>query len=310
MRATTRLRQLLMSTPIVVPGCYDAMSAKVLERAGFPAVYMTGYGTSLALLGLPDAGLATMSEMHLNARYIANAVGVPVIADADNGYGNAINVMRTVREYIQTGVAGIHIEDQAIPKRCGHVAGRRVIPLEEAVGKYRAAAAVRRDLDPDFVVIARTDARGAHGGSLDEAIRRANAYLEAGADLAFVEGPTSLAEITRVCREVRGPIFYNQTGVSPRLTPAQMKELGIAVTILPGAMLRVALQALWDFAAALRDEGPAAEARFAERFRDHPLGDVHTFAGFDQIRAWEAAYLPAEELEKYEGSVGHQPARR
>ena len=310
MRPTTQLRQLLTSAPLVVPGCYDALSAKVLERAGFPAVYMTGYGTSLALLGLPDVGLATMSEMHLNARYIANAVAVPVIADADNGYGNAINVMRTVREYIQTGVAGIHIEDQAIPKRCGHVAGRRVIPIEEAVGKYRAAAAVRRDLDPDFVLIARTDARGAHGGSLDEAIRRANAYLEAGADLAFVEGPTSVDEIQRVCREVRGPIFYNQTGVSPRLTLDQMKELGIAVTILPGATLRVALQAIWDFAAALRAEGPAAEARFAERFKDHPVGDLHTFAGFDQIRAWEAEYLPAEELEKYQGSVGHQPTRR
>jgi 2-methylisocitrate lyase-like PEP mutase family enzyme len=309
-RPTTQFRQLLTSAPLVVPGCYDALSAKVLERAGFPAVYMTGYGTSLALLGLPDAGLATMSEMHLNARYIANAVAVPVIADADNGYGNAINVIRTVREYIQTGVAGIHIEDQAIPKRCGHVAGRRVIPIEEAVGKYRAAAAVRRDLDPDFVLIARTDARGAHGGSLDEAIRRANAYLEAGADLAFVEGPTSVDEIQRVCREVRGPIFYNQTGVSPRLTLDQMKELGIAVTILPGATLRVALQAIWDFAAALRAEGPAAEARFAERFKDHPVGDLHTFAGFDQIRAWEAEYLPAEELEKYQGSVGHQPTRR
>jgi 2-methylisocitrate lyase-like PEP mutase family enzyme len=308
MRATTRLRELLRSTPLLVPGCYDALSARVLERAGFPAVYMTGYGTSLALLGLPDAGLATMSEMHLNARYIANAVGVPVIADADNGYGNAINVMRTVREYIQTGVAGVHVEDQAIPKRCGHVAGRRVIPLEEAVGKYRAADAVRRDLDPDFVLIARTDARGAHGGSLDEAIRRANAYLEAGADLAFVEGPTSLEEIARVGREVRGPVFYNQTGVSPRLTLAQMKDLSIAVTILPGATLRVALEAIWDFAVALRADGPAAEARFAERFREHPLGDLHTFAGFDQIRAWEAAYLPAEELEKYEGSVGHQPA--
>jgi 2-methylisocitrate lyase-like PEP mutase family enzyme len=286
------------------------MSAKVLERAGFPTVYMTGYGTSLSLLGLPDAGLATMSEMHLNARYIANAVTVPVIADADNGYGNAINVMRTVREYIQTGVSGIHIEDQAIPKRCGHVAGRRVIPMEEAVGKYRAADQVRRDLDPDFVLIARTDARGAHGGSLDEAIRRANAYLEAGADLAFVEGPTSVAEVARICSEVRGPVFYNQTGVSPRLTPGQMKELGVAVTILPGAMLRVALQALWDFASSLRADGPAAEARFAEQFRDHPLGDLHTFAGFDQIRAWEAAYLPAEELDKYEGSVGHQPGRR
>ncbi len=310
MRRTTQLRNLLTSAPLVVPGCYDALSARVLEQAGFPAVYMTGYGTSLALLGMPDAGLATMTEMHLNARYIANAVAVPVIADADNGYGNAINVMRTVREYIQTGVAGIHIEDQAIPKRCGHVAGRRVIPLAEAVGKVRAAAAVRRDLDPDFVLIARTDARGAHGGSLDAAIERANAYLAAGADLAFVEGPTSLDEVRRVCREVRGPVFYNQTGVSPRLTPAQMKELGIAVTILPGAMLRVALAALHDFAAALRQDGPAAEARFAERFRDHPLGDLHTFAGFDRIRAWEEAYLPAEELDKYEGSVGHQPAPR
>ena len=309
MRTTTKLRQLLKSTPLVVPGCYDAMSAKVLEQAGFPAVYMTGYGTSLALLGMPDAGLATMTEMHLNARYIANAVAAPVIADADNGYGNAINVMRTVREYIQTGVAGIHIEDQVIPKRCGHVAGRRVIALDEAVGKYRAADAVRRELDPDFVLIARTDARGAHGGSLDEAIRRANAYLDAGADMAFVEGPTSLAEVQRVCREVRGPVFYNQTGVSPRLTPAQMEELGIAVTILPGATLRVALQAIWDFATALRAEGPVAEARFADGFREHPVGDLHTFAGFDQIRAWETEYLPLEELDKYQGSVGHQPAR-
>ena len=219
MRATTRLRQLLASGPtLFVPGCYNALSARILEAAGFPAVYMTGYGTSLALLGMPDAGLATMTEMHLNARYIANAVVVPVIADADNGYGNAVNVIRAVREYIQTGVAAIHLEDQVVPKRCGHVAGRQVIPLEEAVGKYRAADMVRRDLDPDFVLIARTDARGAHGGSLDEAIRRANAYLEAGADLAFVEGPTSVDEVRRICREVAGPVFYNMTGVSPRLS--------------------------------------------------------------------------------------------
>src|SRR5207245_10299803 len=138
----------------------------------------------------PDAGPATMTEMHLNARYIANAVGVPVIADADNGYGNAINVMRTVREYIHTGVAGIHIEDQVIPKRCGHVAGRRGIPLAEAVGKYRAADAVRRDLDPDFVLIARTDARGAPGGPPAVPTQPANANREAGATPPFVEGPT------------------------------------------------------------------------------------------------------------------------
>ena len=311
MRATARLRQLLAtSTPLVVPGCYNALSARVLERVGFPAVYMTGYGTSLSLLGMPDAGLATMTEMHLNARYIANAVRVPVIADADNGYGNAINVIRTVREYAQAGVAGIHLEDQVIPKRCGHVAGRRVVSLEEAVGKYRAADAARREVDPDFVLIARTDARGAHGGSLDEAIRRANAYLESGADLAFVEGPTSLDELGRVCREVKGPIFYNQTGVSPRLGRDQMAGLGIAVTILPGATLRATIEAVHDLAVALRDEGPLAEARFAERFEKHPLGNLHTFAGFDQVRAWEESYLPPEELEKYEGGVGHRPGGR
>src|SRR5207253_10744225 len=140
MRQTTKLRELLTGgKTLFVPGCYNALSGKILEKVGFPAVYMTGYGTSLSLLGMPDAGLATMSEMHLNARYIAGAVPVPVIADADNGYGNAINVIRTVREYIQTGIAGIHIEDQAMPKRCGHVAGRPVIPLAAAVGKDRAA---------------------------------------------------------------------------------------------------------------------------------------------------------------------------
>jgi 2-methylisocitrate lyase-like PEP mutase family enzyme len=310
MKQTTRLRQLLaQGRTLLVPGCYDSLSARILERAGFPAVYMTGYGTSLALLGLPDAGLATMTEMHLNARYIANAVSVPVIADADNGYGNAINVIRTVREYIQTGVAGVHIEDQVVPKRCGHVAGRQVIALEEAVGKYRAAHQVRQELDPDFVIIARTDARGAHGGSLDEAIRRANAYLEAGADLAFVEGPTSVDEVRRVCAEVKGAVFYNQTGVSPRFTLTEMQDLGLAVTILPGALLRVTIRALYDFAMALRERGPVVEEEFAEALSRHPLANVHAFAGFDQIRRWEEEFLPAEEIAKYADSVGYRPSR-
>ncbi|HXJ82413.1 MAG TPA: isocitrate lyase/PEP mutase family protein [Candidatus Methylomirabilis sp.] len=311
MKATSRLRDLLRGKQsLIVPGCYNALSAKVLAEVGFPALYMTGYGTSLSLLGMPDAGLATMTEMHLNARYIANAVQIPVIADADNGYGNAINVIRTVREYVQTGVAGIHIEDQAIPKRCGHVAGRRVIGLEEAVGKFRAAARARDEVDSDFVLIARTDARGAHGGSLDEAIRRANAYLAAGADMAFVEGPTSVDEVRRICREVSGPIFYNQTGVSPRLSLPEMQALGIAITILPGAAMRATVQAVYDLGRALRDRGPLAEAEFAEAFKKHPLADIHSFAGFDQIREWEERYLPAEELDKYEDSVGHQPARK
>jgi len=311
MRTTTRLRQLLASgRTIVAPGCYNALSAKILDTVGFPALYMTGYGTSLSLLGMPDAGLCTMTEMHMNARYIANAVKVPVIADADNGYGNAINVIRTVREYVQTGVAAIHLEDQVIPKRCGHVAGRRVVPMEEAVGKIRAADRARRETDPDFVLIARTDARGAHGGSLDDAIRRANAYLEAGADLAFVEGPTSVEEVRRVCREVKGPILYNQTGVSPRFGLPELQDLAIAIVILPGVALRATIQAVHDLGVALRDTGPLAEEAFAARFKEHPLANVHAFAGFDQVQAWERDFLPAEDQDKYQDSVGYQPRAR
>lgn len=308
MRASSRLRVLLREgKTLFVPGCFNAMSARVIEHAGFPAIYMSGYGTSLSLTGLPDAGLVTMSEMVANARYIASAVAVPVIADADNGYGNAINVIRTVREYIGVGIAGIHLEDQVAPKRCGHVAGREVIALEEAAGKIRAAVSVRDELDPDFLLVARTDARGAHGGSLEEAIRRANAYLAAGADMAFVEGPTSVEEVRRVCEEVNGPVFYNMTGVSPRFSLEEMQALGIAITISAGALLRTALAAMHDLAIQMRDQGPMAEARFSAAFAKHPLGDLHTFAGFDRIRALEKQFLSPESLRKYADSVGHLP---
>ena len=308
MKKTTQLRQILAEgKSIFVPGCYNALSAKILDSVGFPAIYMTGYGTSLSLLGMPDVGLATMTEMHSNARYIANVSSVPVIADSDTGYGNAINVIRTVKEYIQTGVAAIHIEDQVAPKRCGHVAGRQVIPIEEACGKYRAADHARKEVDPDFVVIARTDARGAHGGSLDEAIRRANAFLNAGADMAFVEGPTDVDEVKRICAEVNGPILYNQTGLSPRFSQEDLQELGIAIAIAPGAMLRATMQVVYDLAVAIRDEGPLAEDRFNKEYLEHPMGDFHTFAGFDQIMALEREFMGEEELAKYSDSVGHQP---
>lgn len=307
-RATTRLRELIARGPtLYVPGCYNALSARVLESAGFEAIYMTGYGTSLSLVGLPDAGLTTMSEMVANARYIASAVRVPLIADADTGFGNAVNVIRTVREYIGAGVAGLHMEDQVSPKRCGHVAGRLVIPVEEAVGKIRAAVEARDELDRDFVLVARTDARGASGGSLEEAIRRVNAYLKAGADLAFVEGPTSVEEVRSICNAVEGPVFYNMTGVSPRFTMEEMRALGIAVCISPNAMLRSALAAMYDLAQEMKRDGPAAETRFMEGFRKHPLGDLHTFAGFDQVRAWEREYLGEEAMRKYADSVGHVP---
>ncbi|WP_424813765.1 isocitrate lyase/PEP mutase family protein [Roseococcus sp. YIM B11640] len=307
-RPGERLRALIAKhRPLIVPGCYNALSARILENAGFEAVYMSGYGTSLGMLGLPDAGLATLTEMASNAKAIASAVRVPVIADADTGHGNAINTIRCVEEFIRAGVAGIHLEDQVAPKRCGHVAGREVIGRAEAVAKVHAASETRKALDPSFVLIARTDARGAHGGSLEEAIWRANAFLNAGADLAFVEGPASVEEVRRITTEVQGPIFYNMTGISPRLSAEQMSDLGIRLCILPGALLRQSIMAMADLAAELRSEGPLAELRMDERFRRHALGNLHDFAGFGQIRALEARYLPAETQAKYESGLGHLP---
>jgi 2-methylisocitrate lyase-like PEP mutase family enzyme len=268
---------------------------------------MSGYGTSLNLLGLPDAGLITLTEMALNAKLIASAVRAPLISDADTGFGNAINVVRTVEEYIRAGVAGMHLEDQVAPKRCGHVAGREVIARDEAVLKIRAACQTRDALDPDFVIIARTDARGAHGGSMEEAITRANAFLEAGADLAFVEGPKDKAEVAHICQAVKGPVFYNMTGISPRFTAEEMAAIGIRACILPGAAMRATIMAIHDFATTLKTEGPMAEAAYDARFKQHPMGNLHGFAGFDRIREMEAEFLPAEAAEKYEGGLGYAP---
>src|SRR5690606_31812713 len=196
-----RLRELLAGPgPVVAPGAYDALSARPVEQAGFDVVYMTGFGTTASLIGRPDVGLLSGTEMVDNARRIAAAVDVPVIADADTGYGNAINVVRTVQSYEQAGVAGVHIEDQVMPKKCGHMSGKAVIGADEMVGKIRAAVSARRD--PDFVVIARTDAAAVEG--LDAALERARAYAEAGADLLFVEAPTSEDDIARVAGELAG----------------------------------------------------------------------------------------------------------
>jgi 2-methylisocitrate lyase-like PEP mutase family enzyme len=307
-RPGARLRARMQAKkPLVIPGCYNAMSARVLEHVGFEAIYMSGYGTSLALLGMPDAGLTTLTEVAMNARFISAAVRVPVIADADTGYGNALNAIRTVEEYIRAGCAGLHLEDQVAPKRCGHVAGREVIDREEAVRKIRAACAARDAMDKDFVIVSRTDSRGAHGGSLDEAIWRANAALDAGADLAFVEGPASVAEVERICREVKGPIFYNMTGISPRFTEQEMAQLGIAVTILPGMAMRATLMALYDAASALKAKGMAAEPEFDKAYRDHPMRDLHGFAGFARIRALEEQFLPPQAIEKYADGLGYRP---
>src|SRR5580692_4684026 len=220
---------------VVAPGAYDCITAKLIEQAGFSAVYMTGAGTA-ATLGYPDFGLVTMSEMVANAVRIAAAVERPVIADADTGYGNELNVFRTVREFERSGVAGIHIEDQQFPKKCGHLEGKQVIPREDYIAKIRAAAAARRD--KDFLIIARTDSRAVAG--FDEAIARANAALAAGADMAFVEAPQTREEVAAVPRLVNGPCLLNvvRGGKTPDLDLGDAERMGYKLAIVPGLLIK------------------------------------------------------------------------
>lgn len=230
-----QLRQLLESPGLVVaPGAYDALTARLVAQRGFPAVYMTGAGTAAAA-GLPDYGLLTMTEMVDNATRIADAVDVPVIADADTGFGNELNVVRAVRAYTRAGVAALHIEDQEFPKRCGHLKGKQIIDRDPWLRKIRAAAESRPD--PDLVIIARSDARAVAG--LDEALDRANLALAVGADLAFVEAPETVDEVRAVPARVDGPCLFNVVpgGRSPEVPFADLAAWGYRVAICPGALL-------------------------------------------------------------------------
>ena len=253
MTQTSKLRAALREPGMVIaPGAYDGLTAMLVAQAGFTAVYMTGAGTSVSH-GYPDFGLLTETEMVANAARMARAVDVPVIADADTGYGNAINVIRTVREYEKSGVAGFHIEDQVAPKKCGHYDGKEVIPTAEMVGKIKAAADTRRD--PDMVIIARSDARAVEG--LSAAIDRVNAYLEAGADVGFVEAPQSVEELRIVGRSVNGPNLVNvfEGGKTPMLAAAELEAMGFRLGIYPSQTHRAAIRAAQRLLAVLKEDG-------------------------------------------------------
>lgn len=236
MKTTTRLRELLSAPGIIVaPGAYDCLTAKLIEREGFAAVYMTGAGTAVTRLGKPDLGFATLTEMVSSAGSITSTVSIPLIADADTGYGGPLNVYRTVQEYQRVGVAALHIEDQVFPKRCGHLDGKQVIPMEEMAVKIRAATEARTD--DDFVIIARTDALAVTG--LDDTLRRCEAYVEAGADVLFVEALRTPEEIDRVVRELDVPLLYNfvEHGKSPLLPVPELQRLGFKIVIFPGSIM-------------------------------------------------------------------------
>jgi 2-methylisocitrate lyase-like PEP mutase family enzyme len=286
--ATKFREQLRRDGMVIAPGAYDCITARTIAQAGFSAVYMTGAGTA-ATLGYPDYGLVTMSEMADNAGRIASSVDVPVIADADTGYGNELNATRTVREYERRGVAGLHIEDQGFPKKCGHLDNKVIIPLDEYLAKIRAAVAAKRD--PDFFIIARTDARAVLG--FEEAVRRANAALQAGADMAFVEAPQTVEEMAAVPRLVKGPCLLNVVwrGKTPEVSFADAQTMGYKLAIVPGMLFKAVLGACDATLAEMRRLGthpvPSNNMTVREAFRR--VGADEWDAVQDQFRRAEAA---------------------
>jgi isocitrate lyase len=307
LKKTAELRRLLgTGKAIVAPGIYDALGARIVEKVGFEVVYMTGHGVSLGRLGQTDVGLMTESEVVDNARLIANAIKIPLVADADTGYGNAINMMRTVRDYENAGVAAIHIEDQEAPKRCGHMKGKQLISQEEMMGKIRAALDARED--DDLVIIARTDARGAAGGSLDLAIKRSLAYAEAGADVNFSEfTSTSEKEAEQFAKAIHikypgKPLLINySTAFKWHQSPVsfeRLEELGYNLIILPLQLTRSMLAGGWDFLSELKANGEKAVYEQEKRLKDHATEDYHEFGGFPGIVKLEEKYLPKEEVQK------------
>jgi len=257
--AKTGLRERFEAGEMVLaPGCYDALGARLVEEAGFPAAYMTGFGSAASRLGRTDVGLMTLSEMVDNARRIAQAIDIPVIADADTGYGNSLNVIRTVHEYEAAGVSAIHLEDQVMPKKCGHMDGKQVVPAGEMAAKVAAAVAARRS--PEFLIIARTDARAVEG--LEAALQRARIYRDAGADVLFIEAPQSEAEIEAVARAFPDvPLLFNyaEGGKTPAVTHAFLRDLGFKLVIFPLTVLLTATEAIRSALSRIKSDGTPIE---------------------------------------------------
>jgi carboxyvinyl-carboxyphosphonate phosphorylmutase len=285
MKPTTRLRQLLREPGIIAaPGAYDCLTAKIIEREGFPAVYMTGAGTSAASVGKPDLGMTTMTEMVANAANITATVDVPVIADADTGYGGILNVHRTVQQYERAGVAAIHIEDQDVPKRCGHLDDKEVIGTEEMALKIRAAVEARTD--DDFVIIVRTDALAVTG--MDDTLRRCEEYVKAGADALFIEALRTEEDIDLVTRAFDVPLLYNfvEKGKSPLIPTPELERLGFKIVIFPGSIMFTVCRLVSEILGEIKDKGTT------ERLLDNMASPAEFFEtlGLSEMLALDARF--------------------
>jgi 2-methylisocitrate lyase-like PEP mutase family enzyme len=304
-KRSTVLRRLLNE-----PGCLKSMiggnahHAMLTEAAGIKVFNVSGSKTSAWTYGLPDAGFLTQTELVEAVRNICTAVKIPVIVDADTGHGNAIGARRTVQLLIQAGAAGCFIEDQKAPKRCGFTAGKQLISIEEAVGKYRAVCDLRDELDPDFVMIARTDARTAVGGGLEEVIKRARAYEKSGVDMIYAEALQSREEIKVVRDSIRILFRASDRAIKPPLSHEEREALGLCMH--SWHLANIATVAMYDFLEDFNERGDAAWDEFNERTKKHPMGGhgVFDLTGFPEVVKLEEKYLPAEELEKYEKSSG------
>jgi len=304
MKRSKVLRKAIMERrAVTVPGCHDALSAKVIEKAGFEAIQVSGYGLAGSYLGKPDVGLVRMKDVLDLTWNIAQAVSIPVMADIDTGGCNAVNAAWITERLVAMGVAGMNIEDQVFPKRCGHMAGKEVITAEEMAGKIRACAAVRERLDKDFIINARTDVFAGMG--LTEAIRRCNIYLDAGADLAFIDGIKSRADIEKAVKSIKGPLSVNLmdavTGMKTELIPIpELKRMGVGRVSIPVASIMVAHKALTDFFAALKKSPTGTlpgQTQWVSSFEEYT-----DFVGLKDYRAMENEYLPCERVEaKYKG---------
>ncbi len=270
---------------VLAPGCYDVVGAKLVEEAGFDAAYMTGFGSAASYLGRPDIGLMSLPEMVDNARRIVQAIEIPVVADADTGYGNSINVIRTVHEFEAAGAAAIHIEDQVMPKRCGHIEDKRVVPAAEMTAKIEAAVAARHS--PEFLIIARTDARAMEG--LDGALKRARLYREAGADALFVEAPQSEAEVEAVAQAFPDvPLLFNyaEGGKTPPLSYERLRSLGFSLVIFPLTLLLAATGAMRAALARVKADGTPIELLPSML----PFEEFLTFIGLPEVRELEQRF--------------------
>ena len=289
MTAAQTLRNLLTAESLALaPGAPDALTARLIESVGFPAVYMTGFGATATLTGCPDVGLLTQTEMTTHARNMVRAVKVPVIADADTGYGGPANIERTVREYLQAGVAAIHIEDQAAPKRCGHMAGIKLVSVEEMTGRLKVAIEARGD--GDLLIIGRTDGLAAVGR--DEAIRRASRYREAGVDLVFVEAMKTIADAEAVAREVPGPLMISivEGHETTRLLPQDLKSLGYSLALYPLSPLFAATRAVSEVLRSLRRDG----STLAEAGRMATYAEFSEWVRLDHFRSLDERFGVAD----------------